>query len=269
MIGYVIAWTCPAMVPVDTLRAALRAGNLPADLAPDLPAVSVLARTAHRMARDHSNTNGDNTLSRRVNTTTRQLTRETSAGDRLDYTRETRLSLDAAKNVTADDATWQHETTRAQSEATTTRTANDVTRLIQRLIESRASDLIPIRAQGGAYFVPQADQALIDTVDKLLAAIGGSLTQFACTLGHGTQESVAETVAQYMMAQIRELNEAIADVSATSRSDVKARRIADIGRLRSKLSRYGTLLGAVGSRVSDAITATDATLTAKLAQGVV
>lgn len=263
--GYVIAWTSPATVAVNTLRAALTAAARDPQLyAPDLKPLSRLARATQHLTHNTTNTPSSNThntpdrkLARPVNPRARQITTETEQAGELAYARETIVKLDDVNNITTTDPRWQRAALDAAQHADNTRTANDVTRIIQRIVDTAGSDLIAVRPQGGCYFVPLAQAALLESLNTLLTGIGGTLTRFAVTIGHGSDESISNTVAEYLLRQIAELNQSIDTLTDESSAAVKARRVLEVGRLRTKLDNYATLLGAMKDRVNGALAATD------------
>jgi hypothetical protein len=121
-----------------------------------------------------------------------------------------------------------------------------------------------VREQGGAYFVPQG-HGLISQIRLVLDAIGGELSTFACTLGHGSDASVANTITDYMLKQIGELQEAVNELNEKGiRSDVKSRRLTRVAELRERVGAYATLVGTQADALTRAIDVAEATLLAKL-----
>lgn len=265
-VGYIISWKVPGTVQIDTLRVALRNAGMtdPLELAPDLKPAQVVARSAGFIAKLTSQDDAKR-LARPVHHTARQITREETVSDALTYTREASLKLnDQTQQIDCDDpgiAAMLPETIKTVHD---TRTASDVTRIVQRLVEDAGSDLIPVREQGGAYFVPDG-HSVIGRVGIFLKNIGGELSKFACTLGHGSDESIANTITDYLLKQIGELKESVEELNEGGiRSDVKSRRLSRVAELRDRIRAYHTLIQAQESKLEQELTRAEATLLAKL-----
>jgi hypothetical protein len=262
-IGFIVSWKVPAVVKLAELRAALLAAVGNTDLAPDLRAASIVARSATAIAKQRS-AKDSKALARPTGHTSRQITREEQDASGLTYTREAGIEFDESAGMLLSDAIDSATLYDTQAEVVETRTAGDVTRIVQRIVEDAGSDLIPVREQGGAYFIPEG-HTIINRVRTLLFEIGGELTSFACTLGHGSDESVANTITDYMLKQIGELQAAVAELNEGGiRSDVKSRRLTRVSELRERVAAYATLVGTQGELLTKALDTAEATLLAKL-----
>jgi hypothetical protein len=264
-VGAIVSWRVPTVVDLALLRAGITAAGLdPQELAPDLKPPSLVARAAGYIAR---NTSGSDSrrLARPVTHMSRQITREDVVLDHLQYTAEAAIGFDDATfSLTCDDPTIALTLKETASTIATTRTAGDVTRIVQKIVEAAGSDLIPVREQGGAYFIP-AGHNVIGQVDRLLTHIGGELSQFACTIGHGSDASIANVITDYLLKQINELKTSITELNETGiRSDVKSRRLSRVAELRERIGAYSTLIQAQGSKLTDALNVAEASLLAKL-----
>jgi hypothetical protein len=266
-VGFIISWQVPSTVSLVALRHGISAaGHDPFDLAPDLKPASLVARTAGLIAKQFT-TKDVKRLARKVEHTERQITREDHDALGLTYSAEDRIGFDESTGQVVN----QHGVgVIEQTEIETTRRASDVTRVVQTIVEQAGSDLIPVRKQGGAYFVP-AGHTVIDRARSVVEAVGGRLEQFACTIGHGdasdrTGQSVATVITDYLLGQIGELQAAVDELNeAGIRSDVKSRRLTRVAELRDRLGAYASLLGAQASGLTTALDKAEATLLAKLA----
>lgn len=262
-IGHIITWRVPARVSLDSLRAAMTEAGIPEDLAGDLHPRHALARALHELAQ------GQPRIVRRLPPDQQgrprmQLTREYLSGVGLEYKRECVLTLDGTV-VRGDDAAIATEAQRLLEEHIGTRLTNDITRLVQRVVEQAGTDLIPVREQGGAYFVP-AGAAVVAQLAILLERIGGRVSMFAVTIGHGSDESIANTLAEYLIGQIAEFRTSIKDLGEDSRSDVRARRIERIAGLRQRLGSYRSLLAASAERVAQVLSEAEGDLLARIGE---
>lgn len=264
--GYIVSWNVPATVALTALRAALVSAGLTEDLAPDLKPASLVARTSGYIAK-LTTTDDAKKLSRPAGHAARQLTREEHIGGSTDltYTKEASVSL-ASDGVTlqCDDPALALMLPTTSSEVYNTRTASDVTRIVQAVVASAGSDLIPVREQGGAYFIPSG-HTVIAQVSALLEGIGGELSTFACTIGHGTDASVANCITDYMLKQIADLQQSCEELNEKGiRADVKSRRLSRVAELRERVGAYASLVTTQGSKLTEAINIAEATLLAKL-----
>jgi glycosyltransferase A (GT-A) superfamily protein (DUF2064 family) len=262
--GYIVSWRVPAVVELSQLRAGLVAAGLDPDMAPDLTPASLVARTSSFIAKLTS-IKDSKKLARPLSHMARQLTREDAIADRLTYTREAAIQYDDQHCVlTSDEPQIAAMLPESAKTVTATRTASDVTRIVQRVVSESGSDLIPVREQGGAYFIPQG-HGIIARVSTLLQAIGGELSTFACTIGHGSDASIANTITDYMLKQIDELKTSIDELNeAGIRADVKSRRLSRVAELRERIGAYAALVSTQGSKLTQALDVAEATLLAKL-----
>lgn len=260
--GFILSWRVPTTVDLAQLRTGLTLAGLSTDLAPDLRPASLVSRASGFIARSTSGKHARK-LSRPTGHAARQITREESIGDELHYSREMALGLGVdGKTLVCDNP--MIDTPNVALTITTTRTASDVTRVIQQIVEAAGADLIPVREQGGAYFVPSG-HGLIGQVDTVLQAIGGELSRFAVTLGHGSDASVANTITDYMLKQIADLKESVDELNeAGIRSDVKSRRLTRVAELRERVAAYAGLVTTQGVKLTEAIDKAEAVLLAKL-----
>lgn len=264
-IGFIVSWKVPAIIALADLRTGLVAANVDPDLAPDLRPASLVARSASFIAKSTSVKDAKK-LARPTDAKSRQITREDrDAAGGLTYTREAGIAFDdATGKLTSDDLVIGQHIDETQRHITDTRTASDVTRIIQRIVEAAGSDLIPVREQGGAYFIPQGHD-VIARVNTVLVAIGGELATFACTIGHGSEASVSNVITEYMLRQIAELQESVVELNEKGiRADVKSRRLTRVAELRERVGAYASLVTTQGAKLTEAINVAEATLLAKL-----
>jgi hypothetical protein len=263
-VGFIISWRVPTTVALDDLHASLVKAGLSLDLAPALKPAQLVARTAGYLAKFTSEKNVRK-LARPVSYTARQITREEVDADQLTYSREAGLSIDEhTQEVVCDDPTLAAQLPQTTTTVRETRTASDLTRIVQKVIEDAGSDLIPVRHQGGAYFIPSG-HGVVWQVSVLLEGVGGELSKFACTLGHGSDESIANTITDYLLKQIAELQESVEELNETGiRADVKSRRLTRVADLRDRIHAYASLIQAHGSKLDAALDKAEASLLAKL-----
>jgi hypothetical protein len=141
----------------------------------------------------------------------------------------------------------------ALDEAMGTRTAGDITAVIQRLF-TRQADLFPIHEQGGCYFVPERHVALVDRIESFVKRVNGALGRFPIPRGTARgDESVRVSVAAGLEAMIREHERAVEEFGEDTRAstfELAAGRIRDT---RHKISSYAEYLGLEKSRLEAAV----------------
>lgn len=266
-VGYIISWQVPSTVQLSALRDGLvKAGLDPIEFAPDLRPVSLVARSAGLIAKSMT---GKDTkrMARRFEHAKRQITAEVHDPSGLTYHRDFGVEFEplTGKVVLDNGASIGN----VQQEIEDTRRAGDVTRIVQRIVEGAGSDLIPVREQGGAYFVP-AGHSVIKQVRTVIEGIGGRLAQFGCTIGHGdaadqTGASVANVITDYLLKQIADLREAVAELNEKGiRSNVKSARLTRVADLKDRIAAYTDLLGTQTETLTSALNKAEAALLAKL-----
>ncbi len=267
-IGFIVSWHVPAIVKLTDLRLGLLSAGLDAnELAPDLQPRSLVSRSAALIAKNHS-TKDVKRLARPVDAKTRQITVEEVVGDKLEYGSEARIKYDDVQKVLISKEISNTILDDTAREIDETRTASDVTRVMQRIVNEAGTDLIPVREQGGAYFIP-VGSSVITQMDTVLSAIGGTLTRFACTIGHGSEESVANVITDYMLKQIGELKAAVEELNeAGIRADVKSRRLTRVAELKDRIAAYSTLVGAQAATLTTALNEAEMVLLAKLGESI-
>lgn len=266
MIGHVITWRTPARVSLDQLRSALQAASVSPDEAGDL-------RPAHALARALRSLEGRRIIRKltpQAGQVARfQLTAEIEHASSFEYDPEAVLSLDAGGVISADRygcAALVERAAELLSEAMATRLTSDLTSLMQRLVGRAGADLIPIREQGGAYFVPSTRGDVVDTLRTVLDCIGGSLRTWQVTLGHGSDTSVSDTVAEYLTGLVGDWRESVLPLDEEAKGAVRMRRAAALDGIRARVAGYAHLLSPeAGARLLTNCEAADALLAERLA----
>lgn len=272
--GHIVSWRAPAATTLAMLRSALTAAGFDAmALAPDLTPEQRLSRVATSVARADSHWSAKR-LARSTSRRVKQLTVETvnldtaaPDGVSLGYTKQDALRLDPdTGSITAESGRDMVPFARVADEY---RTGSDVGQIVQRIVWEHGRDLIPIRPQGGAYFIPAGPETeqLVGRLAKVLYDIGGRLFAFSCLLGQSPTEdaSIALAVTDYLAAQLAELREAVAHVTDDTRADVAARRMQDVANLRQRLAAYASMLAGQAETITADLDKTEAELLAKVA----
>lgn len=260
-LGWIVSWKVPSEVPLSVLRDALRAAGMDTDLAGDMSTQNALRRALRDMNESRVirklRADGDNIYF--------QITHEEKTDTKIEYWREAEVCLEGCGNVTCDVPELADEARMLLGQHLAKRLTTDLTSLLKRVFDKRKADLVPIRDQGGAYFVPEHCQELVDQSRDFLNAIGGKLRSFAVRLGCGdTKASVAESLSKYLADLVGEFRESIAGIDG-GKSYLIERRAGRVAELRQKLSTYRGLLSGYADVLSADIDAADKQLAAAIA----
>lgn len=261
-LGWIVSWKVPSEVPLTSLRDALRTAGMDTDLAGDMSTQNALRRALRDMNESRVirklRHDGDNVYF--------QITHEEKTEAKIEYWREAEVCLDGSGIVTCDVPELADQARVLLQEHLAKRLTTDLTRLLKTVFDRRKADLVPIREQGGAYFVPEHCHELVEQSRTLLDNIGGKLRSFAVRLGCGdTKASVAESLSQYLGDLVGEFRESLEGISSETRGFLIERRAARVAELRQKLSTYRGLLSGYADVLAADIDAADQQLAAAIA----
>lgn len=262
LLGTIVTWRVPTSVPFTTLRKGLDEAGLDPDMAQELAPYYALCRALNDMKKGRV----IRKLRREDNKIYFQLTREHLDPQEATYRKEAELSIDADTGVIeclkprikqkAEDLLAEHQATR---------NASDITYLLFRIYKAHAADLIAIREQGGAYFVPKEHGKVIRQTRTLLDAIGGKLRTFDVRLGsEDTAESVAGSMSEYFEGLVEQFKESCESITTETRTDVQTRRWEVVAELKQKMELYRGLLSGYADHIGDVIGEAEKELIRKL-----
>jgi hypothetical protein len=166
-----------------------------------------------------------------------------SNGDGYEYPHETEISLEKSSGrVTCPDKNLEHDVQVLLNAEMERRTSGDITKVVQTLFQRAGSELIPIREQGGAYFVPAHMTQFVDKVVQFLGDIDGSVRRFGGLSGDGTRESLADAIGDHFETMIKEFRDTIQSLNQETSDDVRKRRSEKLDQIRQQLESYRGLL---------------------------
>ncbi len=261
-LGTIVSWRVPNQVALDVLRTALRDAGLDETLAGDMRPQNALRRALGEMKAGRV----IRKLRRDGDELYFQLTKEHLDSQEITYNKEAEVHLNCDTGaVNGDDYEITAEARRLLAAHLDKRLTSDLTRLVQRVFDARRADLIPIREAGGAYFVPDMHTDLVEKVRTLLTEIKGKLRSFSVRLGsEDTKESVADSMSEYLISEIEDLEERCKEITAESRSDVVSRRLEEFGDKRKKLELYRGLLMGYADAIQEKFDSTERAILMKL-----
>lgn len=240
MLGEIITWKIQGVaISHADLVTGLNASDLDCDVAKELAPRNAFARSCSKLdteriirkvAEDHA-------------TITFQFTREALKGGRFSYHFESLLFLDKySGSISSENLELQQLAKEEFSRCMEARTANDVTRLVQRLFE-RHADLFSIRDQGGVYFVPEVHRDFIAKVETFVRNIGGSLQRFPIPAGSPQGDrAVQDAIAHGLQAIIDEHLEAVQKFGEDTRPDTLKRAEEKVRKTKLKIEGYSFYL---------------------------
>ena len=240
MLGEIITWKIQGVaISHADLISGLMASDLDCDVAKELAPRNAFARACSKLnneriirkvAEDHS-------------TISFQFTREALEDGKFSYHFESLLFLDKhSGNITSENLELEQLAKEEFGRCLESRSANDVTRLVQRLFE-RHADLFTIRDQGGVYFVPEVHQDFVVKVESFVRNIGGSLQRFPIPAGSPQgNRAVQEAVAHGLQAIIDEHLQAVQKFGEDTRPDTLRRAEEKVRATKLKIEGYSFYL---------------------------
>jgi len=233
------------------LRRALGRANFPEELAKELAPRNAFSRAAKELSKER--------IIRRAEETDDeirfQFTREFLQGGQYDYTKEFDLYLNKETGqVRCENSHMEQVAQSLVDNHRATRMSSDVTRLIQKIFDTGGSDLVPVRQQGGCYFVPAGNVTILNGVRALLKDIGGSLSEWEITAkSEQTQVTIQENMYSYMLGMVDKFKASCQSISENTSSKVLERRLEEVYELRAKLTSHAPLLRGLAEEVNAAI----------------
>lgn len=262
ILGTIVTWRVPRQVDLHTLRQSVSDAGIDGELVADMAPRNAVRRALRELRQGRV----IRALRQDEDRIYFQLTAEIQGEYEIEYHRECEVACDLETGcLTGDSPEIVAKAQEYLDEHREKRLTGDLTRLVQKVFDARKADLVPIREQGGAYFVPHTHTDLVDSVRKLLKGIGGRLRSFDVRLGSAdTSESVAESLGEYLIDMVAEFRESCSDVTGDSRKDVVSRRQDRVAELRSRLDCYRGILAGWADHIGEQIDKADLSLMEQL-----
>ncbi len=264
-LGEIVSWQPPKVVRFLDLKAALGVAGLDEALAREMLPRNAFSRAAKSLA--------EHRIIRQVSEDEKQIifqfTQEHLSDGKYEYSYETKLYLGKENGsvVCPDHPELAPLAMQLIQNEMEVRKTMDVSRLIQRIFDQHSADLVPIRSQGGVYFVVESQQELIESVDVLLKTIGGHLRRFRITPDSATTaQSVARSMHEYMLTLLSDFEKTCGDINRDSAPHVLQRRALRVIELRGKLDANKDLLQDLVSDVSERLDQAEKLLAEKLTE---
>ena len=265
--GSIVSWQSPKEIPFSVLRSALVSSNFDEKLAREMLPRNAFSRAAKELSdkRIIKKTEEDK------DTITFQFTKEWL--EQQEYKFQTECFMTVHKEhgtVVCLDSGQEHQDLAALAQKMLyahqeKRNTSDISRIIQKIFEEHKGDLIPIRASGGAYFVPVSHQDLVTNIRAFLKATGGYVSTFSVRIGdEDTDQSVAEAMAAHISDLVLQFEETCDKLDPDSADWMVDRRQKSLKELRDKLECYKGLLGVFAEGIGEKIQNADSKLLEKI-----
>jgi len=243
VIGEIITWDIRVgQVPVGKIREALEDANLGASTLQDLRLRSVFNRAMNKLKAGRL----IDEVEREGDIIKFQLTRKEKREGCIDHNYDCIINLNAETGeiTCPEDEELAKKAADLLDDVAEHRSSGDLSRLVQRLFESRA-DLFSINPRKGvAYFVPHVHKDFSDNVKQFFTAVGGVLERFPVPDDGEGNASVAGAIDYGLADMGRELEQAIREWDDTTRESTKKKAAKKIEDLRFKHECYSEYLGA-------------------------
>lgn len=253
-LGTIASWISPKdqSAVVAVWNALRNAGLDPAIMKEMSPIVAF-----NRAMKDMSKQRIIRRVERKKNIERFQFTREFLDSGELRYTKECDVVLDKATGaVTSENLEIQNAAQKLLNDHRAVRDSADITRMIQRIFKLSKGDLVPIRQQGGCYFVPESNTAILTQVRAVLKELKGELREWSISgASPETRATVAVDMSQYMFGLIDDLEAKCGTINEETRPDVLERRFEEIALISSKLDANHSLMENFATLIRDKLTA--------------
>lgn len=247
--GNIVSWESPKEeVLFADLRCALGVNGFSEDLAKEMAPRNAFSRACKQMKEDRVIDKVEETKEE----IKFQLTRKSLVGTELEYTKECDMFLNKETGRVhgsntqlaehAEKLVFHHQNVRCSA---------DITRLIQKIFENSGGDLVPVRKQGGVYFVPHTHTELIHRIGSLMSTLGGALNLFAVDASdEKTKECVAEQMTDHLLGLIDEFKANCNGITADTGQATIERRVDNVIEIKGKLQSYESLLTGYVDKIS-------------------
>lgn len=265
LFGEVISWDMSGVtITHGEMQQALTEAGLDPDEAPELTNQQAFGRACKDLKKERS----IDKLDIGGGIAKFQLTKKNrNAGTgTIDFDYEAVVELDCNTGAVScpESAEIEKNATELLAFAMQMRTAQDVTRLVQRLFKKNA-DLFPLNSKGCAYFTPIQHYEFTEKVERFLESLGGKLQRFP--VPRGTEQgnaSVKDAVQGVLASMVDELNDVVARWDETTRKATMEKAFERYDKVAVKIDAYATYLECAQDNLKAKLAAAKAELAKKI-----
>ena len=253
LLGEIITWNARAETEhtLESVRRALEQSGLDKKAAKERTPQDAFSRACNDLETDYVVDEFQRDKAEVIYQFSARETVDGTEGREFRYSKQQFAALDKdSGKVACEDDAFQETLQKALDHAVIVRTTNDVTGIVQRLMDQYAKDnpsgdLIPIRDQGGAYLVLSEHLPFVDRIQSFLVDhLGGKLTRWPIPAGtqHG-DASVQDSLDGYLKGLVADHRRAVESFTINTRQDTLAEQAERINATRVKVQAYAQLLG--------------------------
>lgn len=268
LLGEVVTWDVHnSGIDYEKMLEALDSAGLDKKSAHELTPKSAFSRACKDLKKDRAI---DKLKISKAGMASFQFTAKKKAGDgKIDYDYECLVEIDCDSGSIScpENPQLEGQAKELVAFAMQTRTAQDITRLVQGLFE-RHADLYPINPRKGvAYFVPECHREFTTRIERFLKELGGVLHRFPVPKGTAAgNASVKDAVQSGLSALLAELNQAVQTWDDTTRSSTMEKAAERYSQIKYKVEAYTEYLGAEQDRLKIEVEKAQAELRKKVAE---
>jgi len=266
-LGHVVYWSgTDNDVEVKVVQAALKSAGLNEELAYDPEKKNAFIRAVRKAEEEK--------LVRRVEETPAKLvfqfTREFLSGQQLDYSCEALVTFSKTTGgVYSTSKVVESLVAKHLTHTSTHFLPRDITALIQRVFHKEA-DLLPLRARGSVYFVPQQYAELVAKVQDFMGRIGWTLESLNIGKEEASKGAVYRAFIEEMKTTLADMEKTVTEVENTPDEQTATRsvtmRVRSVKEAMTRVRNYEELLSATADDLKTGLKNIHERLTAKLAR---
>lgn len=243
LLGEVVSWDMHGTpITHSDVQQALRDAGLNPDEAQELTNVQAFGRACKDLRKDRAIDKLDIGGGIAKFQLTRKEKNETTGTIDFDYEAIVVLDCQTGEVSCPESMEIEKQAKELLAFAMQARSAQDVTRLVQRLFAKHA-DLFPLNSKGCAYFTPIQHQGFTEQVEQFLKKLGGNLQRFPVPRGTAQgNASVKESVENGLAGLLGELNAAVASWDETTRKSTMDKAFERYEAVSYKIDAYSTYL---------------------------
>ncbi len=248
MIGTIVSWAAPKTpMKTEDLKQAARDAGLEEKIVREISYRNAFKRAVSRIP-DAIVRKVDNQGDKECY----QVTREYKSNGEFHYSKTCTLIVSDGK-VESSNGILEQEVRDSVDYCIEHQNSSDMTRMIQRSFTHSNYDLVPLRPQGGVYFVPEEQSSLVETVRDFVTKIGGTLFTYKLTPEERTAESVSMNMSKYLKGLLEDLRSSCDSLNSETPTHVLQRRCRSFAKLKAKVEAHSEILQSMASNLKSEI----------------
>lgn len=264
-LGTIVSFNSPKQVSYEALKNGLTSAGLNEDLAKEILPHNAFRRACRSLTKNRV----IDVVKDEPDEMTFQFTKKEYKHDHVDFDHERDVVVNKKTGVVStSNYEFERQAQDLLNKELRTRHGSDITRLVHKIFDNHGGDLIKIRPQGGAYFVPQSHAYLVDQIRRFMEYIGGVLVNYEIGgASETTRESVAQNMYDHFQSLLKEFHDSCEDLTEDASDAVKTRRQQTVEALKTKLQAYRDLMGDFANEIKEGINHAEAEMNSKLFAG--